>query len=215
MAFDEDGQADTYERKVAICQRAYDLLTGTGFPPEDIVFDPNIFALATGMSEHDGYGVAFIEATRFIKENLPHAHVSGGVSNLSFSFRGFEKVREAMHTVFLYHAGQAGMDFGIVNAGQLGVYDQVPEDLRAVSEDVILNRDSGAGERLLELAQAYKGGGAKTGEEPRMARMAGREAAGARARQRHRGLCGGGCRGRAEPSSAARSTSSKARSWPA
>ncbi len=161
MAFDEEGQADTYERKVSICERAYTLLTEHGFPPEDIIFDPNVFALATGLSEHDAYGTAFIEATRFISERLPHAHISGGISNLSFSFRGFEKVREAMHTVFLYHAGRVGMDFGIVNAGQLGVYDQVPDDLRTVCEDVILNRDPGAGERLLELAQAYKGGGAK------------------------------------------------------
>jgi 5-methyltetrahydrofolate--homocysteine methyltransferase len=159
MAFDEQGQADTLERKVAICTRAYKLLTEeVGFPPEDIVFDPNIFAVATGIEEHNGYGVAFIEATRRITETLPHAHVSGGVSNLSFSFRGNEPVREAMHAVFLYHAIQAGMDMGIVNAGQLAVYESIDPELREACEDVVLNRSEDATERLLELAERYKGG---------------------------------------------------------
>jgi 5-methyltetrahydrofolate--homocysteine methyltransferase len=162
MAFDEQGQADTLERKVSICTRAYKLLTETvGFPPEDIVFDPNIFAIATGIEEHNGYGVAFIEATRRIRETLPHVHVSGGVSNLSFSFRGNEPVREAMHSVFLYHAIKAGMDMGIVNAGQLAVYDSIEPELREASEDVIFNRRPDATERLLELAERYKGGAAQ------------------------------------------------------
>ena len=161
MAFDEQGQADTYERKTTICARAYKLLTEqAGFPPEDIVFDPNIFAIATGIEEHNGYGVAFIEATRQIRANLPHAHVSGGVSNLSFSFRGNEPVREAMHAVFLYHAIQAGMDMGIVNAGQLSVYDAINAELREACEDVVLNRRDDATERLLTLAERYRGGAA-------------------------------------------------------
>ncbi len=165
MAFDEQGQADTLERKVTICQRAYKLLTEKiGFPPEDIVFDPNIFAVATGIEEHDGYGVAFIEATRQIRANLPHAHISGGVSNLSFSFRGNEPVREAMHAVFLYHAIQAGMDMGIVNAGQLAVYESIEPELREACEDVVLNRRKDATERLLALAERYKGAG-KTARE--------------------------------------------------
>ncbi|MEL6227368.1 MAG: dihydropteroate synthase, partial [Pseudomonadota bacterium] len=138
MAFDEDGQADTIERKVEICQRAYRILTETvGFPPEDIIFDPNIFAVATGIEEHNGYGIAFIEATRQIKETLPHVHVSGGVSNLSFSFRGNEPVRKAMHSVFLYHAIQAGLDMAIVNAGQIDIYDDIDPELRELCEDVI------------------------------------------------------------------------------
>ncbi|RIY01080.1 methionine synthase [Aureimonas flava] len=161
MAFDEEGQADTFERKVAICSRAYKLLTENGFPPEDIVFDPNVFAVATGIEEHDGYGTAFIEATRTIRETLPHAHISGGVSNLSFSFRGNEPVREAMHAVFLYHAIQAGMDMGIVNAGQLAVYDTIDAELREACEDVVLDRPGRDGksptERLLELAERYRG----------------------------------------------------------
>jgi 5-methyltetrahydrofolate--homocysteine methyltransferase len=162
MAFDEKGQADTLERKVEITTRAYKLLTEeVGFPPEDIVFDPNIFAVATGIEEHNGYGVAFIEATRQIRETLPHAHISGGVSNLSFSFRGNEPVREAMHAVFLYHAIQAGMDMGIVNAGQLAVYESIDTELRDACEDVILNRRDDATERLLELAERYKGGAAQ------------------------------------------------------
>src|SRR5579872_2926763 len=162
MAFDEQGQADTLERKVAICQRAYKLLTEKiGFPPEDIVFDPNIFAIATGIEEHDGYGVAFIEAARQIRATLPHPHISGGVSNLSFSFRGNEPVREAMHAVFLYHAIQAGMDMGIVNAGQLAVYETIEPELRDACEDVVLNRRPDATERLLSLAELFRGDGVK------------------------------------------------------
>ncbi|HLJ39014.1 MAG TPA: methionine synthase [Steroidobacteraceae bacterium] len=158
MAFDEQGQADSLERRVAVCARAYRVLTErVGFPAEDIIFDPNIFAIATGIEEHNGYGVAFIEATRRIKAQLPHVLVSGGVSNVSFSFRGNDPVREAMHSVFLYHAIAAGMDMGIVNAGQLGVYEQLPADLRAACEDVVLNRRSDATERLLEIAGRYKG----------------------------------------------------------
>jgi 5-methyltetrahydrofolate--homocysteine methyltransferase len=158
MAFDEKGQADTFERKTEICKRAYDILVHRlGFPPEDIIFDPNIFAIATGIEEHNNYGVDFIEATRWIRQNLPHAHVSGGVSNLSFSFRGNEPVREAMHSVFLYHAIHAGMDMGIVNAGQMIVYDDIDPELRMTCEDVILNRDGGASERLLALAEKYRG----------------------------------------------------------
>jgi len=158
MAFDEQGQADTLERKREICKRAYDILVDqVGFPPEDIIFDPNIFAIATGIEEHNGYGVAFIEATRWIRENLPHAHVSGGVSNLSFSFRGNEPVREAMHSVFLYHAIKAGMDMGIVNAGQMAVYDDLDAELREACEDVVLNRREDAAERLLEIAKRFQG----------------------------------------------------------
>ena len=166
MAFDETGQADTVERKVSICTRAYKLLTEeVGFPPEDIIFDPNIFAVATGIEEHNGYGIAFIEATRQITQTLPHCHVSGGVSNLSFSFRGNEPVREAMHSVFLYHAIAAGMDFGIVNAGQLALYDDIPTELRELCEDVILNRRPDATDRLLDVAAKYKGDGAKKNEK--------------------------------------------------
>ncbi len=158
MAFDERGQADTVERKVAICRRSYELLVGAaGVPPEDIIFDPNIFAVATGIEEHAGYGVAFIEATRRIKAELPHARVSGGVSNVSFSFRGNNPVREAIHSVFLYHAVRAGMDMGIVNAGQLAVYEDLPEDLRRRVEDVVLNRRPDATERLLEIAGSVEG----------------------------------------------------------
>ena len=165
MAFDEQGQADTYERKVAICTRAYKLLTEqAGFPPEDIIFDPNIFAVATGIEEHNGYGVAFIDATRTIKQSLPHAHISGGVSNLSFSFRGNEPVREAMHAVFLYQTVQAGMDMGIVNAGQLAVYETIDPELREACEDVVLNRRADATERLLSLAERYRGGAAREGK---------------------------------------------------
>ncbi|RWO88916.1 methionine synthase [Mesorhizobium sp.] len=162
MAFDEDGQADTKARKVEICTRAYKLLTEqAGFPPEDIVFDPNVFAIATGIEEHDNYGVDFIEAAGEITATLPHAHISGGVSNLSFSFRGNEPVREAMHAVFLYHAIQRGMDMGIVNAGQLAVYDTIEPALREACEDVVLNRTPKAGgtatERMLEIAERFKG----------------------------------------------------------
>src|SRR5206468_4953512 len=149
MAFDEKGQADTFERKTEICKRAYDILVQRlGFPPEDIIFDPNIFAIATGLEEHNNYGVDFIEATRWIRKNLPCAHISGGVSNLSFSFRGNEPVREAMHSVFLYHAIKAGMAMGIVNAGQMAVYDDLDAELREACEDVVLNRRPDASERL-------------------------------------------------------------------
>ncbi|WP_302174840.1 methionine synthase [uncultured Hydrogenophaga sp.] len=158
MAFDEQGQADTYQRKVQICERAYRILVDeVGFPPEDIIFDPNIFAIATGIEEHDNYAVDFIEATRWIKQNLPGAKVSGGVSNVSFSFRGNDPVREAIHTVFLYHAIQAGMDMGIVNAGMVGVYDELEPVLRERVEDVVLNRRADAAERLLEIAETAKG----------------------------------------------------------
>ena len=166
MAFDTDGQADTLERKVAICTRAYELLTKeAGFPPEDIIFDPNVFAVATGIEEHNGYGVAFIEATKQIIETLPHVHISGGISNLSFSFRGNEPVREAMHAVFLYHAIQVGMDMGIVNAGQLAVYESIDPELREACEDVVLNRRDDATERLLDLAERYKGSAGKEARE--------------------------------------------------
>jgi 5-methyltetrahydrofolate--homocysteine methyltransferase len=161
MAFDEQGQADTFERKTAICARAYKVLTEVvGFPAEDIIFDPNIFAVATGIEEHNNYGVDFIEATRWIKQHLPHALISGGVSNVSFSFRGNNPVREAIHAVFLYHAVQAGMDMGIVNAGQLAVYEEIPKQLRDRVEDVVLNRRDDATERLLEIADQFKGDGA-------------------------------------------------------
>ena len=160
MAFDETGQADTEDRKFEICQRSYQLLTEKiGFPPEDIIFDPNIFAVATGIEEHNNYAVDFINATRRITQKLPHAHISGGLSNVSFSFRGNNPVREAMHSVFLYHAIKAGMDMGIVNAGQLEVYDQIPAELKEAVEDVILNRNADATDRLLELAPKYQGDG--------------------------------------------------------
>ncbi|MDX8402249.1 MAG: methionine synthase, partial [Mariprofundaceae bacterium] len=158
MAFDEEGQADTFDRKIRICERSYRILTDqVGFPPEDIIFDPNIFAIATGIEEHNNYAVDFIEATRWIKQHLPHALVSGGVSNVSFSFRGNNPVREAIHSVFLYHAIKAGMDMGIVNAGQLAVYDDLPAELRERVEDVVLNRRPDATERLLEIAEQYRG----------------------------------------------------------
>jgi 5-methyltetrahydrofolate--homocysteine methyltransferase len=162
MAFDEQGQADSYERKVEICTRAYKLLTEkVGLAPEDIIFDPNVFAVATGIEEHNDYGVAFIEAARTIRETLPHVHISGGVSNLSFSFRGNEPVRQAMHAVFLYHAIQAGMDMGIVNAGQLSVYETIEPELKEACEDVVLNRSPNATERMLEIAERYRGTGTK------------------------------------------------------
>ena len=165
MAFDEKGQADTYQRKIEICRRSYDILVNeVGFPPEDIIFDPNIFAVATGIEEHDNYGVDFIDATRWIRENLPGAHVSGGVSNLSFSFRGNEPVRAAMHSVFLYHAIAAGMDMGIVNAGQLTVYDDIDPELRELCEDVVLNRRKDSTERLVEAAARFKGDGVQKKE---------------------------------------------------
>ncbi|MFO1413628.1 MAG: methionine synthase [Burkholderiales bacterium] len=160
MAFDEKGQADTFERKTQICRRSYDLLVDrVGFPPEDIVFDPNVFAIATGIEEHNHYAVDFIEATRWIREHLPHAKVSGGISNVSFSFRGNEPVREAIHTVFLFHAIRAGLTMGIVNAGQLGVYDELPAELRERVEDVVLNRRPDATERLVAFAETVKAQG--------------------------------------------------------
>jgi 5-methyltetrahydrofolate--homocysteine methyltransferase len=162
MAFDEKGQADTYQRKIEICERAYRMLTEViGFPPEDIIFDPNIFAIATGIEEHNNYAVDFIEATRWIRENLPHAKVSGGVSNVSFSFRGNDPAREAIHTVFLYHAIRAGMSMGIVNAGMVGVYDDLDPELRERAEDVVLNRRDDATERMIELAATLKAGDKK------------------------------------------------------
>jgi 5-methyltetrahydrofolate--homocysteine methyltransferase len=165
MAFDEKGQADTYQRKTEICKRSYDFLVNeVGFPPEDIIFDPNIFAVATGIEEHNNYAVDFINATRWIKENLPYAKISGGVSNVSFSFRGNDPVREAIHTVFLYHAIQAGMDMGIVNAGQLGVYADLDPELRERVEDVVLNRRDDSTDRLLEIADKFKTGAAKKEE---------------------------------------------------
>ncbi|RQZ73352.1 methionine synthase [Burkholderia glumae] len=165
MAFDETGQADTFQRKTEICARSYRMLVDEcGFPPEDIIFDPNIFAVATGIEDHNNYAVDFIEATRWIKQNLPHAKISGGVSNVSFSFRGNDPVREAIHTVFLYHAIQAGMDMGIVNAGQLGVYADLDAELRERVEDVILNRREDATDRLLEVADKFKTGAAKKEE---------------------------------------------------
>ncbi|MCF6368184.1 methionine synthase [Rhizobium halophilum] len=173
MAFDEQGQADSYDRKVEICERAYKLLTEkVNFPPEDIIFDPNIFAVATGIEEHNNYGVDFIEATRTIRERMPLVHISGGVSNLSFSFRGNEPVREAMHAVFLYHAIQAGMDMGIVNAGQLAVYESIDAELREACEDVVLNRRTDSTERLLEIAERYRGA---SGKEARVQDLAWRE----------------------------------------
>ncbi|MFP5382756.1 MAG: methionine synthase [Gammaproteobacteria bacterium] len=161
MAFDDKGQADTFERKSTICKRSYDLLTGIGFDPADIIFDPNIFAVATGIEEHHRYGLDFIEACAFVRDHLPHALTSGGVSNVSFSFRGNNRVREAIHAVFLYHAIRAGLNMGIVNAGQLEIYEQVPPELRERIEDVILDRRPDAGERLLETAEQFKGDGAQ------------------------------------------------------
>ncbi|MBS0320666.1 MAG: methionine synthase [Proteobacteria bacterium] len=166
MAFDEAGQADSLQRRIAVCRRAYDILVDrVGFPPEDIVFDPNVFAIATGIDEHANYAVDFIEATRWIRTHLPHAKVSGGISNVSFSFRGNEPVREAIHTVFLFHAIRAGLTMGIVNAGQLGVYDELDPELRERVEDVVLNRRADATERLVTFAETVKGGGRKVTED--------------------------------------------------
>ncbi len=174
MAFDEDGQADTVDRKFEICERAYRVLTNdVGFPPEDIIFDPNVFAVATGIEEHNVYGIAFIEAARRIRERLPHAHVSGGISNLSFSFRGNEPVRQAMHSVFLYHAIKAGLDMAIVNAGQITIYDDIDAGLRELCEDVILNRRADATDRLLAEAGRFKG----DGKQQTVADLSWREAA--------------------------------------
>src|SRR5664279_3595404 len=157
MAFDEKGQADSFERKTQICSRAYHLLVDkVGFPPQDIIFDPNVLSIATGLEEHNNYAVDFIEATRWIKQNLPYAKVSGGVSNISFSFRGNNVVREAMHSAFLYHAIKAGLDMGIVNAGMLEVYEEIPKDLLERVEDVILNRRPDATDRLTEFSESVK-----------------------------------------------------------
>src|SRR5947207_6471691 len=159
MAFDEHGQADSFDRKIDICARAYDLLTRqANFPASDIIFDPNILTVATGLEEHRNYAVDFIGATRWIKQNLPGAHVSGGVSNISFSFRGNNVVREAMHAAFLFHAIQAGLDMAIVNAGQPAVYDRIEPELKTRVEDVLLNRRDDATERLVEFAERVKGG---------------------------------------------------------
>ncbi len=164
MAFDEDGQADTFERKKEICKRSYDVLTSIGFPPQDIIFDPNIFAIGTGIEEHSNYAVDFIEATQWIKQNLPYASISGGVSNVSFSFRGNNAVRETIHSVFLYHAIKAGMNMGIVNPGQLVIYDDIDPELKERVEDVVLNRREDSTDRLLEIASNFKGDGAKAKE---------------------------------------------------
>ena len=162
MAFDEQGQAETLERKIEICARAYDMLAEqVGFPPEDIIFDPNIFAVATGIEEHNDYGVAFIEATRCIRQKLPHVHVSGGVSNLSFAFRGNEPVREAMHSVFLYHAIHAGMDMGIVNAGQLAVYDDIDPELRELARTWSSTAARTPPTGCSRLAERYRGAGGR------------------------------------------------------
>src|SRR6201989_810428 len=166
MAFDETGQADNYQRRIEICERAYRILVDeVGFPPEDIIFDPNILTVATGMEEHNNYAVDFIEATRWIKTNLPHAKVSGGVSNISFSFRGNNKVREAMHSAFLYHAIAAGMDMGIVNAGMLEVYEEIEPELKELVEDVLLNRRPDATERLVDYGETLKGIGKAVNEK--------------------------------------------------
>lgn len=162
MAFDEDGQADTFERKTEICKRSYDVLTSIGFPPQDIIFDPNIFAIGTGIDEHANYAVDFIEATQWIKENLPYASISGGVSNVSFSFRGNNPIRETIHSVFLYHAIKAGMNMGIVNPGQLVIYDDIDPELKERVEDVVLNRREDSTDRLLEIAENFRGDGVKT-----------------------------------------------------
>src|SRR5213075_1106364 len=166
MAFDEQGQADTIERKVAISSRAHDILVNeVGFDPTDIIFDPNVLTVATGIEEHNAYGVAFIEAVRRLREKFPFSSASGGISNVSFSFRGNKTVREAMHAAFLYHAIQAGLTMGIVNAGQLAIYEEIPRDLLALVEDVLLNRRPDATERLLTYADQIKGQGAATAKE--------------------------------------------------
>lgn len=156
MAFDEKGQADSFERRIEICERAYHLLTRNGFKPEDIIFDPNVLAIATGLEEHRNYAVDFIEAVKWIKANLPYAKVSGGVSNLSFAFRGNNYIREVMHSVFLYHAIKAGLDMGIVNPAQSVIYEEIPEEVKTIVEDVVLNRRDDAVERLMEFAEKIK-----------------------------------------------------------
>ena len=171
MAFDEVGQADTSERKIEICERAYRILVDdVGFPPEDIIFDPNVLAVATGIEEHNRYAIAFIEGTRLIKERCPGAKVSGGISNLSFSFRGNNRVREAIHSAFLYHAIRAGLDMGIVNAGQLEVYEDIPADLLERVEDVLFNRRPDATERLIDFAGTVDGKGKAKVQGPALAR---------------------------------------------
>src|SRR6202451_675316 len=165
MAFDERGQADTVQRKLEICRRTYKLLTEVGVPPEDILLHPNIFTVATGIEEHNEYAVNFIEASRQIKATLPYAKVSGGVSNISFSFRGNNVVREAMHSAFLYHAIQAGTDMGIVNAGQLAIYEDIPKDLLELVEDVLLNRRPDSTERLVDFGESLKGVGTAVSEK--------------------------------------------------
>src|ERR1700728_1773256 len=166
MAFDEQGQAASYEEKIRICERAYKILVNeVGFPPEDIIFDPNILTVATGMEEHNNYALDYINATRWIKANLPHAKVSGGVSNLSFSFRGNNKVREAMHSAFLYHAIAAGLDIGIVNCGVLEVYEEIDPELKVLVEDVLLNRRPDSTERLVEYGETLKGAGVEVSEK--------------------------------------------------
>ena len=205
MAFDEQGQADTVERKVAICGRAYDLLVGIGFPPEDIVFDPNVLAVATGIEEHNEYAKAFIEALPLIKERCPGSRTSGGISNLSFSFRGNDRVREAMHSAFLYHAIRAGLDMGIVNAGQLIVYEDIEPELRERVEDVIFNRRADGTERLLEYAERVKGEGTKRELDLSWREADVEERLDVRARPRRRRLHRGGHRGgAAAPAAAAR-----------
>ena len=199
------GQADTKERKVEICKRAYRILTEkVGFPPEDIIFDPNVFAIATGIEEHDNYGVDFIEAVREISSTLPHAKTSGGISNVSFSFRGNDPVREAIHAVFLYHAIKAGLTMGIVNAGQLAVYDEIDEDLREAVEDVVLNRRPDSTERLLALAEKYRDRGDAGSEEKDQEWRAWpvEKAARARAGQGHSRVRRGGHGGGAPPGQA-------------
>ena len=217
MAFDEDGQADNLERRKAICERAYRILVDeVGFPPEDIIFDPNMFAVATGIEEHATYGLDFIEATRWIKQNLPGAKVSGGISNVSFSFRGNNPVREAIHAVFLYHAIEAGLDMGIVNAGALVVYDQVEPELRERVEDVVLNRRPDAAERLLEIAEAHNKQGEVTEAEAVEWREPARSASGSRTRwsrasTRTPRATPRSCASRSPTAAAARSRSSRAR----
>ena len=185
MAFDERGQADTFERKIEVCERTYKILTEqVGFPPQDIIFDPNILTVGTGIEEHNNYAVDFIEATRWIKANLPLAKVSGGISNISFSFRGNNPVREAMHSAFLYHAIKAGMDMGIVNAGMLAVYEEIPEDLLELVEDVLLNRRPDATERLVNFAETVKEKGKVAVKDDSLARRHGRRAPVPRAGQR-------------------------------
>ena len=207
MAFDEQGQADSAERKVEICTRSYRILTEqVGFPPEDIIFDPNIFAIGTGIEEHADYARDYIEATRRIKETLPHVLVSGGVSNVSFSFRGNDPVREAIHAVFLYHAIEAGMDMGIVNAGQLPIYSDIPADLLERVEDLVLNRRPDATDRLLGVADSVRGQAAAQVDRSRLAQRAGERAAVPRARRGHRRLHRRGHRGGAAARRSGRST---------